>query len=316
MNKASRQQCTHGLPASGLLLLITCWLTACSPHSVDESFVVTYPEGREFVYEVFSSDGTNKKPLVLLSHGSGGDYRNYAWLTEGLVAAGYIVATLNHPFNNAMDNTSEGVARVWDRPRDLSLLLDSLEENPHWSQRIDFNRVGVAGHSSGGYTAIALGGALYKPGGMEAYCNGSNRGPDCDLVAADTIIDYTGASTSYRDTRIKSIVAMAPAVGPSIEQGSLESIDVPVYIITTQDDEILTPEHHASYYARHIPTSELALLPEGGHFIYIECDVITRVADWFIKDLDLCGSQLNVDQAALRHDILSRVLAFFGSNIG
>ncbi|MEH6591417.1 MAG: hypothetical protein V7746_14245 [Halioglobus sp.] len=300
-----------------LLLLVTLTLIgACSPIDGTGSDVIRASENRRFSYEVFLPKNNLKNPLIVFSHGSGGLYRNYKWLIETLVVNGFVVAALNHPFNNANDNTEQGVIRVWDRPKDMSLLIDELLTNPEWAVHIDPERIGAAGHSSGGYAAIALAGAIYVPELMEDYCSGSNRGPDCDLANGDVAIDYSTAASSYRDDRVKSVLAMAPAVGPAIDQGSLESINIPVFVMATMDDEILNFDRHAEFYAKSIPTAELRLLSGGGHFIYMECDVITWVADWFISNLDLCGSQFSIDRQKVRNNAGSLMVDFFNTNIG
>ena len=53
----------------------------------------------------------------------------------------------------------EAVAVWWDRPRDLSVLIDKLLAGPRFGSRIDPRRIGVAGFSIGGYTALATVGA-------------------------------------------------------------------------------------------------------------------------------------------------------------
>lgn len=301
---------------AAVLLLLMILLSACSADNEQENLVRSASADRQFRYEIRIPEGMDKKPLVILSHGSGGLFSNYNWIIDELVVTGYAVAALNHPGNNAKDNTSEGVVRVWDRPGDISLLLDALQEHAVWSKRIDFARIGVAGHSSGGYTAIALGGALYDHEAMAAYCNGPERGPDCDLITEDVKVDFSDSGHSYKDARIRSILAMAPAVGPGVTRQSLAAIDVPVRIIATKDDELLSLKHHAYYYADHMPMSDLTILPKGGHFIFLECDVVTRIADWFITELDLCGSQSSVDRASIRGEIGRQVVDFFDSNIG
>ena len=95
-------------------------------------------------------------PLILLSHGSGGDYKNHQWLINTLVSNDYIVAAISHPFNSTQDNTDKGIISVWDRPVDISLLLDHLLDDHDLSVLIDKNRIGAAGFSSGGYTVLAL----------------------------------------------------------------------------------------------------------------------------------------------------------------
>ena len=109
---------------------------------------------------------------------------------------------------------------------------------------------------------------------------------------------------------------MAPAVGPAITEDSLKSITVPVLITASKDDELVLPEFHALRYANHIPGSELELLEIGGHFIFLECNIVTHVADWFIKELDLCGKAFNVDRGKIRREVADSAIKFFELHIG
>jgi predicted dienelactone hydrolase len=69
------------------------------------------------------------------------------WLVEPLVAAGFRVIAVDHHGNNYVDGYEpEGFLFVWERPRDLTFVLDVLaNEQPH-------GPVGAAGFSVGGYT--------------------------------------------------------------------------------------------------------------------------------------------------------------------
>jgi predicted dienelactone hydrolase len=253
-------------------------------------------------------------PLILLSHGSGGHYANHAWFAEALQDAGYIGAAVNHPFNNLRDDTPEGVVRVWDRPRDLTLLLDTLLSRADLKAVIDSDRVGAAGFSSGGYTVIALAGARYELDLMQLYCAGDERGPDCDLAPMLTE-SVSGSSASYQDSRIKAVFAMSPAVGPAITKASLSAIEVPVEIVATRDDELLRPKLHAEYYARNIAGAGLTVYPKGGHFLFLSCDPMTFVADIFISQFNLCGRGIEVDRELRQRETADKAITFFDAHI-
>ncbi|MGK0249900.1 MAG: putative dienelactone hydrolase [Oleispira sp.] len=300
-----------------LIILAVIFISSCGSPDDFKSVLQDLDRNRSINYQIWTPvEGDDKHPLVLLSHGSGGDYTNHNWLIETLVANGYIVAAPNHPSNTTQDNSDSGVMSVWERPADISRLLDHLLKESRWSNLIDENRVGAAGFSSGGYTVLALGGAIYDRELINIYCNSENHGPDCDLGGDDSQVDYSRSSLSYKDERIKSIFAMAPAVGAAITKGSLGDIQVPVFIIASKDDELVYPSHNAARYAEHISTSSLELLPSGGHFIFLECNLVTHIADWFISELDLCGSEFDVDREQLRETVASKAVNFFDESIG
>ena len=259
-------------------------------------------------------NGNEKHPLVLLSHGSGGEFSNHNWLIESLVENGYVVAAANHPFNTTGDNTNAGIISVWDRPADMSRLLDSVLADQTWS--IDENRIGAAGFSSGGYTVLALAGAEYDQALLSDYCISDDHGPDCDLAGPATGVDFSNSSLSYRDERVKAVFAMAPAVGAAITEASLESIRVPVFIIAASDDELVYPTYNAIRYHKHIASSSLELLPGGGHFIFLQCNFVIRIVDWFNEDLDLCGRAFEVDRARVRQSVAAKAIDFFSGSLG
>lgn len=247
-------------------------------------------------------------PLVLLSHGDKGNRGNQSWLAEYLASHGYIVAALDHWLNTTQNNIPEETLRVWHRPIDVSVALDKLASEFHY----DRDNVSALGHSSGGYTVLALAGVIYEPERMQAYCNDDDPGPACSLVddVDWSLIDFSAASKPYRDERIARVVAMAPALGPGISKASLEAIEVPVMVISTPSDEVLRAATNAEYYRRHIPRVQWLQLDEGGHFVYLsECNAVSY---WVLRfsEFDICGSQSSVDRKAVHRLLAAEVLAF------
>ena len=260
--------------------------------------------------------GSGRRPLILLSHGDRGTSTNLAWLAERLAAHGYLVAGVDHWLNTTRNNEPEETLRMWNRPADISFVLDQLLADPIWGKRIDSDRIGVAGHSSGGYTAFALAGAIFEPEAIAAYCQMASAGPDCGLVkdADFAKVDYSRASDSYRDERIGASFAMAPAVGAGIQAGSLAAIEIPVHVVTTRDDELLDPERNAMLYAKNTPSAGLTIYDEGGHFVYLSrCSMLAKVFTYFME-FDVCGLRSSVDRAPVHREIAKVALAFFDEN--
>lgn len=101
-------------------------------------------------------------PFVVFSHGSGG-IRFQSWfLMEHLASHGYVVAAPDHVGNTALDLLIPGPPfETRDRPLDISLVIDAMLERDAtpgdgFEGRIDPARIGVVGHSFGGFTALAM----------------------------------------------------------------------------------------------------------------------------------------------------------------
>lgn len=68
------------------------------------------------------------------------------------------------------DNDISGVS-VWvGRPKQVSRVIDALLEDAELGSHIQRARIGVVGHSNGGYTALAVAGAKPSPAASVAHC--------------------------------------------------------------------------------------------------------------------------------------------------
>ncbi|MGL5009641.1 MAG: alpha/beta hydrolase family protein, partial [Paracoccaceae bacterium] len=94
-------------------------------------------------------------PLVIISHGSGGNIENLGWLAEGLVARGAIVAGVNHPGATSGDSSPRQLPHIIDRTQDLSALIATLTADPAFGPAIDPAQVTALGFSLGGATVLA-----------------------------------------------------------------------------------------------------------------------------------------------------------------
>ena len=108
---------------------------------------------------------------------------------------------------------------------------------------------------------------------------------------------------------------MQPAGGAGITKDSLNEIKIPVFIIASEDDELVSTKYGAIRYAENIPRSTLVLLPTGGHFIFLECNAITTVVDWFNSTLDLCGRNFSGDRSKIRETVSAKAVGFFTEHL-
>jgi hypothetical protein len=171
--------------------------------------------------------------------------------------------------------------RPWARPADVSFALGHVLASTPFGAHADQRRIGALGHSSGGATVLQLGGAIFDPAAMHRYCASDaarrDRGYDYGRGAGPPAPAGDDAG-SYRDQRVKAIVALDPALGPGHRAASLAAMTVPVHIVRAVANDFLPFESHAAWYARHIPGASLTPLTGGeGHFVFLNtCDAETR----------------------------------------
>jgi predicted dienelactone hydrolase len=267
-----------------------------------------------------------KFSLILLSHGTGGIAGNLAWLGTALARAGYVAAAVNHPGNNWIDGyTVAGFTLWWERARDLSAVIDGVLADPTFVTRIDAARIGAAGFSLGGYTMIAIAGGINSLAHFREFCASPNAEnawqappefPDLRARAkalADSDEAFRAAlandSRSYRDKRVRAVLAMAPGRGPASTflPESLERIDIPVAIVAGAANA-----SGARFYAARIPHAEMTIFPgDVGHYVFMpRC-----TAEGCVAFPALCIDAPGVDRDAIHVQTSELAKAFFARNL-
>src|SRR2546427_3698505 len=112
--------------------------------------------------------------LVVISHGSGGGALDHRDLAMALASGGYVVAAPMHPRDNFQDMSGVGSVSVWTgRPKQVSRVIDRVLEDKALGPHIQRERIGVVGHSAGGYTALSLAGAQPSMNLLVQHCKGT-----------------------------------------------------------------------------------------------------------------------------------------------
>ncbi|MCX7277111.1 MAG: hypothetical protein NTZ15_07250 [Burkholderiales bacterium] len=224
-------------------------------------------------------------PLLLLSHGSGGNAAGMGWLAGPLAQRGYIVAAPNHPGTTTADSTPEATMRIWERPADISAVLTALLAQPDWQARIQPNRVAVLGFSLGGHTALALAGARVNLDRYARYCEDpaamTVRLGECRWLAGSPVglrqLDAAHFGQSFKDPRIQQAIAIDPGLAQAFEANSLHSITVPVQIINLGRPGTHPRAVEGAPLAQAIPGSSYATVPDAIHFSFLrECQANGR----------------------------------------
>jgi predicted dienelactone hydrolase len=257
-----------------------------------------------------------KHPLVMFSHGAGGNGSVYAWFGEYLASHGYLVALLYHYRANTYDSSALYVRnRLWQRPRDISLDITYLLQDQVWGPHIDRDQIGVAGHSQGGFAALWIGGSKINPDLFLKYQRGWKNNQVVPAYLREQMRLEPEPALDVRDDRVKAAFAMAPGdiQGFGMDEAGLRQMSIPAYIIVGAGDTTTPPKENAEFAARYIPHAQLDVLPgQVSHEIFDnECDQIGR--DNYPES---CTDAPGVDRAKLHQYIGDAALKFFDTNLG
>ncbi len=259
------------------------------------------------------SDG--KRPLIMLSHGRGSNPLQYAWFAQALAAHGYIVAAPYHYRANTYDATIVYLAnKLWQRPVDISLIITDLLDDPVWGKAIDANRIGVAGHSQGGFTSLWISGAKVNREKYLAFQQGWHNNQAVPRYLREELPLDPAPALSVHDPRIKAAFAMAPGIIKAfgMDEAGLAALKVPVYITVGARDTQAPPKENADFAAKYIAGAELAVIPgDVDHEIFVnECDDEGR--DEFPE---ACIDAPGVDRHAIHRSVGDAALRFFDKNL-
>ncbi|WP_269521116.1 alpha/beta hydrolase family protein [Alteromonas sp. BMJM2] len=263
--------------------------------------------------------------VAIISHGAFGSPREMNWLGYALASQGWIVAGVAHfgeSWVYGVENIDpSSVMRFWQRPQDVSFAIDSLSKEGLFNTSLKTDKVIMLGHSSGGFTSLAMAGANLEAGKSQAYCDSEKAKDDkgCSYgqqskrkPMTEEMIKKIGLlQEQMQDERVAAVIALDPALGHAVSEKSLKSIKVPTLVIGSLENDFLPYNTHSKYYANHIQGADLAGIEQGaGHFVYIDkCD-----SDRKVKGVFLCKDREGVDRKAIQKQILGHIFSFIYKN--
>jgi len=226
-----------------------------------------------------------RRPVILLSHGFGGTARVMAWFGLAMARAGYVVIAVDHPGNNGLDAmTAAGAVLPWRRADDLRVAMDRVLREPTIAPHVDTDRLGAAGFSAGGYTALLLAGARAAPDRLDAFCR-RNPGDGICLPQKEYALpadearaaisspplasEVAHAGDDWSIPQVKAAFVMAPALIQGLTPRSLERLRVPVGMVLGDADPVAPPATNGLVAAKAMPGARLRVLPGVGHYEFL-----------------------------------------------
>lgn len=176
-------------------------LLALAPAAAQAEVEVVYGQwtdaargGRVVPYKLYLPEGPGPFPVIVHSHGLGGNREASTYILQAVADAGFLVVTLQHAGSDsgilaggrgieAAGRTAMTAEVAQARYGDLPFALDQIAKEPALTGRADLARIGMSGHSFGALST---------------------------LTAVGQRLASAPAETRYQEPRIKAAVAYSP----------------------------------------------------------------------------------------------------------
>ena len=296
-------------------------LTQPGPVTWQEHFLkVKRPLGKPIEVMVYLPNNlTEPAPIVLIAPGFNSNFNSLLYAAKHLTSHGYGVIGINFPETDSQ-TVSEVLSGFGDIPKanawlkqseNITTVLDFIDEklknNPNWQGKLDINNVGILGHSLGGYTSLAVGGAKIDWSNLLKTCE--KLAETNEVILNPALIWQCGTTKStppdvnMQDPRIKALIVLSPVTNPIFSPQSISFLKIPTIIIGGSND-IFAPSLSQQVTAfSWLPDADnyLVLLQNGTHLS-------------FIQGTENMPQELVGPQPALAHSYLKALsLAFFNA---
>ncbi len=208
-----------------------------------------------FVY--LPPKSTKPAPVVVIAPGLNSDFQALSYVAKHLASHGFATVGIDFPESDdqRMLDALQGLdtfpnPNAWmEQPKDITLTLDTLEQkmksDPNWKGKLNLKNVGILGHSLGGYTATAIGGANVQWADIVKQCATLDDPKQINLNPALLWqcqgIEIGSPLPSLQDPRIKAVIAINPVTNPAFGNEGINQISVPIIFITGSADIFAPP---------------------------------------------------------------------------
>ena len=259
-------------------------------------------------------------PVILASHGLGGNIGGLGWLTAGLAEAGALVVSVNHPNSTTRDFDLQEGLKHWTRVQDIRAALDWLAARPELAAHADFSRIYAVGFSAGGWTALSLGGLRADLEGYAARCETAPPSPwQCaDLTRRGADLEAYSSeewNAGRKDDRIGAVAAIDPALTYGLRTAHARELIDRVLLIGLGTAETRLPatdfSETGSGFAALVPDAETETMTPAAHFSALPpCKPKGPAILAAAGEDRLCDDPPGTDRRALHKRIVARIARF------
>jgi predicted dienelactone hydrolase len=230
--------------------LVVAWMCAAAAHAAAPPQAVEL-DGRAVT--AWLPTEQSRAPVLIFSHGFHGCATQSAFLMEAFADAGFVVFAPNHRDATCNGGSAHWIERpeqpfqkpdVWsdadyrDRADDITAVVAALKTDARFAARVDLDRLGLVGHSLGGYTVLGL----------------------------------SGAWPSWTLPGVKAVLALSPYTNPYLAKGTLGGVVAPVMYQGGTRDFGITPSiaKAGGAYERSPAPKYFVEFDGAGHFAWTD----------------------------------------------
>jgi predicted dienelactone hydrolase len=183
-------------------------------------------------------------PAIVIYPGLISNREPLLYLAEHLASYGFAVVLTVSPNSSAeqLDKLIIGATSeiappksFIERPQDITAVLNYLEKSPQ-ANNINWQNVGMVGHSFGGYAALALvSDAQIQFADLTEACQGKYKW-NASLLLQCVALGLPNQTDKLGDPRIKAVIAVNPVTSHVLGKQNLSKITVPIAIVGSSDD--------------------------------------------------------------------------------
>lgn len=265
-------------------------------------------------------------PLLIISHGYNGNWRNLSWIAAAMAEQGYIVAAPDHPGTTTFNQDTVAAKQLWRRPQELTRVIDFIINAPNLFGKTDQERIAALGHSLGGWTVMSLAGARFEPTQLIQDCQHYPQRGDCKLIeklGIDKTLSQEKLAASHRDPRVKAVVSLDLGLAPGFTPQSLHDINLPVLILAARMDKLasLSAEQESAYLAANIPQKwqQFTVVEGTTHFSFMQlCKPGAEVLinEGSPGDDIVCKDAPGTKRTDIHQGLIKNISLFLNSSLG